>query len=1129
MPNTARRGRIVPRVEQLESRVVLSASTVVDQNFDSLTLGTLPSGWSQWSSGATPVFSVNSTKPLSGTKGLGSATVASGTTARTYLNTYFSPDVTVSSAVYLDSLVPAQVLARGTKLNTTTPNYYAVSITRGLEVNLIKMVNGVATTLKTLRSPSYFSGQWVRVTLSAIGNELKVQVQRTDNNQFLTSLGTWQSASANALTATDTSLPNSGQAGLARQASYSNAVAFDDFRVGVESLVQPFDTATVGQLPSGWKQWSNVGGTPFQVSTTKPLSGARGLTSGSTTTWAASRTWATAPRLADVQVNASLYLNSISPGGVLVRGSNLETTRPSYYALRVIRGLELELVRVVNGVSTTISTLKSASHISNQWVRLTLFANGNNIRGMVFQPNTIKYLNADGQWRNERSWAFNLTDNGLSGLGYAGLERPARYAGSLYWDDFSIFPANGDSQPPKVVLSAPASGSTLSGVTQVKATVTDNVGVGKIEVYLDGILQTVANSSTVDWEFDTSIATNGSHTLLVQGFDLEGNVGKATVTFNVQNDTSVARPNIPRHYSHIRIAQLAYNGTPFGALEDELLRDSIDLVVSSTTNLSRINQSAPNSARMLYSNVSNIYEDRVTDWLSFADARGLDRESAFYHAANAMPFTGDSASSKPVNWFWSVERDGGSWKNFTSEARGTVAGAVEFGAVGSSMYLGYPDRFREINVHLLRGASGGWSSVLEYATAVDANGKPTAWAALPLLSDGTAGLTRSGQVLFDPPSNWKPASVDGSARLYFVRYRTTANGTTPQADGILGRDYVNARGTTSGVIPAFDSSADLNRDGYLNDAEYARRTTGKDARFVSESRMFHGVYGQMRYTTNPATTGYRDWISDYHARLLQAQPLATGLFMDNSAGTLPFTSGTTVENTASYANDFGAALNAVARKIAPKWVLVNTAGGNTSAEPTIRRVQGYFEEFLIRPMFHNYNQFENLANTVANRMSMRSPAPYAVLDSHPMGGSSTDPRTQMATLAYYYLIQDPISTFLNFYGGYEPSTSWSRHWVDAVSYDVGQPVGTWSQFASGTDPANSALKYRVYRREYTNALVLYKPLSAAPNVKGTLNDNTATVHTLNGSYRVLQPNGTLGSVVTSVSLRNGEGAILIKV
>jgi hypothetical protein len=219
----------------------------------------------------------------------------------------------------------------------------------------------------------------------------------------------------------------------------------------------------------------------------------------------------------------------------------------------------------------------------------------------------------------------------------------------------------------------------------------------------------------------------------------------------------------------------------------------------------------------------------------------------------------------------------------------------------------------------------------------------------------------------------------------------------------------------------------------------------------------------------------------------------------------------------------------VARKIAPKWVLVNTAGGNTSAEPTIRRVQGYFEEFLIRPMFHNYNQFENLANTVANRMSMRSPAPYAVLDSHPMGGSSTDPRTQMATLAYYYLIQDPISTFLNFYGGYEPSTSWSRHWVDAVSYDVGQPVGTWSQFASGTDPANSALKYRVYRREYTNALVLYKPLSAAPNVKGTLNDNTATVHTLNGSYRVLQPNGTLGSVVTSVSLRNGEGAILIKV
>ena len=45
---------------------------------------------------------------------------------------------------------------------------------------------------------------------------------------------------------------------------------------------------------------------------------------------------------------------------------------------------------------------------------------------------------------------------------------------------------------------------------------------------------------------------------------------------------------------------------------------------------------------------------------------------------------------------------------------------------------------------------------------------------------------------------------------------------------------------------------------------------------------------------------------------------------------------------------------------------------------------------------------------------------------------------------------------------------------------------------------------------------------------GTLNDNTATTHQLGGTYRALNADGTLGAPITSVSLRNGEGAILIR-
>ena len=167
-------------------------------------------------------------------------------------------------------------------------------------------------------------------------------------------------------------------------------------------------------------------------------------------------------------------------------------------------------------------------------------------------------------------------------------------------------------------------------------------------------------------------------------------------------------------------------------------------------------------------------------------------------------------------------------------------------------------------------------------------------------------------------------------------------------------------------------------------------------------------------------------------------------------------------------------------------------------------------------------------STPERRSSLRTPSPYAVLDTLPTGGSMTDPRTQMAALAYYYLVQDPESTFLNLWGGHDPAGPWSRHWIPAVTFNVGRPVGTWSQFATGSDPANASLTYKVYQRRYDNALVLYKPLSYSNGVSGGLTSATATTHALGGTYRVLQADGTFGATVTSITLRNGEGVVLVK-
>ncbi|HEY1187889.1 MAG TPA: Ig-like domain-containing protein, partial [Gemmata sp.] len=667
-----------------------------------------------------------------------------------------------------------------------------------------------------------------------------------------------------------------------------------------------------------------------------------------------------------------------------------------------------------------------------------------------------------------------------------------------------------------------------------RATVTG--AFDRIEFRLNNVVRAVSATAPAEWTFDSTTVVNGTYTLTVRAFDSAGNVTSKDLVLAVSNPNMdpLPEPVIPQHYSYIRIAQLAYSGTPVtGAFEQQLLKNSVDLVVPNPIYLPTIQGASPDTPQLIYSNVSNLYQGLLTDWLQYADRTGASRELAFYHVTKATPFTGASPSSQPVNWFWAAYQSNGTAtpSDVTSAIRGGRTTNVQFGAAGTTTAVGFVDPFRELNVTLVRGAAAGWTGVWEYPTAVDANGNPTAWKTLTLSSDQTAGLKLSGRITFDPPKDWVPAApTPGGDRLYSVRFRVTAGTAAggPELKTLFGRDYVNANGATAGTVPAFDYSADKNGDGYLSDAEYATRQAGMDARFVYESRLFYPYYGQMRFVTNPSSAAVRHWAADYHVRLLNANPLADGVFMDNATGKVPFLGTSVLEPTGTFADDSGALMSAVSRAIAPRWVLANTAGGATTADAIVAGSAGSFEEFLIRPLSANWSEVGDAANLAARRLGAPN-APYLVIDSSPEGGSRFDARTQLATLAYYYLLADPERTFLMFFGGDSPASSWTEHWSPAVNVNVGAPTGTMKVFATGTDPGNAALTYQVLAREYENALVLYKPLSYAQGKgEGTTGNNTATTHQLGGRYRVVNSNGTLGPVVTSVTLRNGEGAILVK-
>lgn len=121
-----------------------------------------------------------------------------------------------------------------------------------------------------------------------------------------------------------------------------------------------------------------------------------------------------------------------------------------------------------------------------------------------------------------------------------------------YWYDARTFAAgsyanstayggggSGDTQAPTVSITAPSSGATVSGTTAVTASASDNVGVSRVEFYLDGGLQATDTSSPYSWSWDTTAASNGSHSLTAKAYDAAGNVGTSSaVSVTVSNTSS---------------------------------------------------------------------------------------------------------------------------------------------------------------------------------------------------------------------------------------------------------------------------------------------------------------------------------------------------------------------------------------------------------------------------------------------------------------------------------------------------------------------------------------------------------------------------------------------------------------
>src|SRR5262249_53603502 len=105
------------RLEELEPRLTPAGPVGTLESLDTTVPGPLPAGWPRWSSTGTNAFAVSPAPALSVPTSLAvNSPAASGMNARSWVNTAQPANVQAQSAVYLNSPIPAEILARGTAL-----------------------------------------------------------------------------------------------------------------------------------------------------------------------------------------------------------------------------------------------------------------------------------------------------------------------------------------------------------------------------------------------------------------------------------------------------------------------------------------------------------------------------------------------------------------------------------------------------------------------------------------------------------------------------------------------------------------------------------------------------------------------------------------------------------------------------------------------------------------------------------------------------------------------------------------------------------------------------------------------------------------------------------------------------
>jgi chitodextrinase len=107
----------------------------------------------------------------------------------------------------------------------------------------------------------------------------------------------------------------------------------------------------------------------------------------------------------------------------------------------------------------------------------------------------------------------------------------------------AVAPPPGDTTAPTVSVSSPTGGQRVAGNVAVAAQASDNVGVSRIDLLVDGAVVGTANAASASTTWNTTGSADGNHTVSARAVDAAGNVGSSAPVSVTVDNTAPAVPS----------------------------------------------------------------------------------------------------------------------------------------------------------------------------------------------------------------------------------------------------------------------------------------------------------------------------------------------------------------------------------------------------------------------------------------------------------------------------------------------------------------------------------------------------------------------------------------------------------